>query len=454
MKEKLVIIGAGPGGYVAAIKAAQLGLNPLVIEKDEFGGTCLNRGCIPTKALIAPAEIFNEIKKASAFGIYATPEFKWNEIVEHAKKSALKNRTGVEYLFKKNKIRSIKGTGKIIDKNTVEVNGEKITTENILIATGSSVKDLPHIKIDKKQVVGSDEALFLEKLPKSMVILGGGVIGVEFAYILNSFGVETTIIEALPTIIPFEDKDIQRELKKHLKKSGIKIITKVFAEKIEKSDDGVELFLNNGKSVKAEMLLSAVGRKPNTENIGLENIGLKIDEKGFIPVDDFYETSIKGVFAVGDIIATPMLAHTAEHEGIVAVERIAEQNPHKIDYNTNPACIYCEPSIASIGMNEQTAVEKGFEIKIGKFPFTANGKAVTSGHTEGFVKVVVDKNNNKILGASIIGHGATDLISEFIPALNQNLKAEDLADAIHPHPTLSEASMEALLNSLKRAIHI
>ncbi len=333
MKEKLVIIGAGPGGYVGAIKASQLGLNPLVIEKDYFGGTCLNRGCIPTKALIAPAEIFNEIKKANSFGIYATPEFDWTKIVEHAKNSALKNRKGVEYLFKKNKIRSIKGEAKIVDKNTIEVNGEKIEAENIIIATGSSVKDFPNLKIDKKQIIGSDEALFLEELPKSITILGGGVIGVEFAYIFNTFGVEVTIVEALPNIIPFEDKEIQRELKKHLKKSGIKIITKVFAEKIEKNDDFVELFLNNGKTVKSEKLLMAVGRKPNTTNIGLENVGIETDKRGFIPVGNFFETKIKGIYAIGDIIATPMLAHTAEHEGIVAVEKIAQKNPHKIDYN-------------------------------------------------------------------------------------------------------------------------
>ncbi len=453
-KVKLLIIGAGPGGYVAAIRAAQLGLDPVVIEKSELGGTCLNWGCIPTKALIAATEALESAKSASAFGIKADPTFDWKEVVDHARNTVVKNRMGVEFLFKKNKIRLVKGEAKFTGDRTVTVAENEFEADNIIIATGSRVRNLPHIEVDGKDIVGSDEALFFDTLPKSIAILGGGVIGCEFAYIFNAFGSEVQIVEAMDRIIPFEDKDSSKELQKEFKKKKIKIHTKTFVEKVEKVGGKMVLTTAAGKTIEADTLLSAIGRSPNTEKIGLENTGITTDEKGFIKVDENLETSVKGVYAIGDIIATPMLAHTAEHEGISVVESLAGIEHHAIDYNLNPGCIYCQPSIASVGYTEDAAKEKGIEVKIGKFPFTANGKAVASNHTKGFVKVIIDAEDHKLLGVHIVGHAATDLISEFLPAMSMGAKAEDIVSAIHPHPTLSEASLEAVLDALGRALHI
>ena len=454
-KVKLLIIGAGPGGYVAAIRAAQLGLEPVVIERGFLGGTCLNRGCIPTKALISAAETFNSILGAEALGITATAEFDWTKVNEHAKNAAAKNRTGIAYLFKKNNIRLVQGEAKFTSAHTVKAGETEFEAENIIIATGSVVRDFPNFSIDNKKIISSDQALFQAKLPKSLAIIGGGVIGVELGFVYRTFGVEVTIIEAMNTIIPMEDADISKELTKEFKKKKIKIITGTSVEKAEVREEGVTLTLANGNVVEAEQVLSCVGRSPNTANLNLEAAGITPDRRGFIPVDEFCRTNVPGIYAVGDIIFTPMLAHTAEHEGILAVEQIAGMKDLKpINYLYNPACIYCTPSIASMGLKEAQAAEKGLKFKVGKFPFSANGKAVASNHTTGFVKVIIDEETHKLLGVHIIGNGATDLISEFIPAMNAELTAEEIVESIHPHPTLSEASLEALLGALGRAIHI
>ncbi len=454
-KVKLLIIGAGPGGYVAAIRAAQLGLEPVVIERGFLGGTCLNRGCIPTKALISAAETFNSILSAEAFGITANAEFDWTKVNEHAKNSAAKNRMGIAYLFKKNNVRHVQGEAKFTSPHTVKAGENEFEAENIIIATGSIVRDFPNFSIDNRKIISSDQALFQAKLPKSLAIIGGGVIGVELGFVYRTFGVEVTIIEAMNTIIPMEDADVSKELTKEFKKKKIKIITGTSVEKAEKTDVGVTLTLANGNVVQAEQVLSCVGRSPNTAKLNLEAAGITPDRRGFIPVDEFCRTNVPGIYAVGDVIFTPMLAHTAEHEGILAVEQIAGMKDLKpINYLYNPACIYCTPSIASMGLKEAQAVEKGLKFKVGKFPFSANGKAVASNHTTGFVKVIIDEETHKILGVHIIGNGATDLISEFIPAMNAGLTAEEIIESIHPHPTLSEASLEALLGALGRAIHI
>lgn len=453
-KVKLLIIGAGPGGYVAAIRAAQLGLEPVVIEKADLGGTCLNCGCIPTKALIAAAETYSTVLGSESMGITATATFDWEKVVAHAKNAVLKNRTGVAYLFKKNKIRLVAGAARFTGPKTVEAGENLFEAENIIIATGSIVRDMPSFPVDGYDIISSDHALFQPTIPESIAIIGGGVIGVEMAYIYHSFGVEVTIIEAMNTIIPFEDAEISKELTKEFKKKKIKIITGVFVEKAEKINDSMVISLNNGTTVEAAQVLSCVGRSPNIKNLNLEAAGIEIDKKGFIQVDNHFKTNVEGVFAIGDVIATPMLAHTAEHEGILAVELIARKVIHPIDYNLNPGCIYCLPSIGSIGYKEAEAIEKGMKIKVGKFPFSANGKAVASNHTTGFVKVIIEEESHKIIGAHIIGYGATDLIAEFIPAMNLGATAEDIIHSIHPHPTLSEASLEAVLNALGRTIHI
>ena len=454
-KVKLLIIGAGPGGYVAAIRAAQLGLEPVVIERGFVGGTCLNRGCIPTKALISAAETFNSILSAEALGITANAEFDWTKVTDHAKNAASKNRMGIAYLFKKNNIRLVQAEAQFTSPHTVKAGETEFDAENIIIATGSVVRDFPNFSIDNKKIISSDQALFQAKLPKSLAIIGGGVIGVELGFVYRTFGVEVTIIEAMNSIIPMEDADISKELTKEFKKKKIKIITGTSVEKAEKTDESVTLTLANGNVVEAEQVLSCVGRSPNTANLNLEAAGITPDRRGFIPVDEFCRTNVPGIYAVGDVIFTPMLAHTAEHEGILAVEQIAGMKDLKpINYLYNPACIYCTPSIASMGLKEAQAAEKGLKFKVGKFPFSANGKAVAANHTTGFVKVIIDEETHKILGVHIIGNGATDLISEFIPAMNAGLTADEIVESIHPHPTLSEASLEALLGALGRAIHI
>ena len=451
---KLLIIGAGPGGYVAAIRAAQLGLAPVVIEKtDTLGGTCLNWGCIPAKALIRAAEAYEEAQDACRFGIHATPSFNWSEVVAHARGAVAKNNKGIEFLFKKHNIRVIRGAARFTGPKEIAVGNDRYTADHIIIAAGSAVKDLPHIKVDGDGVWSSDHALFCERPPKSVAIIGAGAIGVEFAYIFSVFGVETHLIEALDRFVPLEDGEVSKELYKEFRKRKIKCYPGTCVEKAEKTADGMVLTLAGGKSITVEKILSAVGRRPDSGAIGLDAAGITTDPRGFIPVNEHYETAIPGVYAIGDLIATPMLAHTAEHEGSHAAEHIAGRHPHPIDYRQNPGCTFCEPAIASVGLTEEKAKELGVAYAVGRFPFSANGKAVASGATAGFVKVLITADTHELLGAHIIGRGATDLISEFLPALRLKATAEDIVESIHPHPTLCEASLEAVLDALGRVIH-
>ncbi len=451
---KLLIIGAGPGGYVAAIRAAQLGLAPVVIEKTAaLGGTCLNWGCIPAKALIRAAEAYEEAKEARRFGIHAEPTFMWSEVVAHAKGAVAKNNKGIEFLFKKHAIRVIRGEARFAGPKTVTVGAETYTADHIIIATGSTVKSLPHLPVDGADIWSSDQALFCETLPKSIAIIGAGAIGVEFAYIFSVFGVEVHLIEALDRLVPLEDGEISRELLKEFRKRKMKCYPGTCVEKAEKTDGGMVVTLSDGKSITVEKILSAVGRRPNSAPLDLAVTGIETDPRGFIPVNEHYETKVPGIYAIGDLIATPMLAHTAEHEGIHAVEHLAGLHPHPIDYRQNPGCTFCEPAIASVGLAEEKAKELGIAYTVGRFPFAANGKAVASGTTAGFVKVLIAADTHELLGAHIIGHGATDLIAEFLPALRLKAKAEEIVASIHPHPTLCEASLEAVLDTLGRVMH-
>jgi len=450
----LLIIGAGPGGYVAAIRAAQLGLSPVVIEKtDTLGGTCLNWGCIPAKALIRAAEVYEEAKESSRFGIHATPTFVWSEVVAHAKGAVAKNNKGIEFLFKKHAIRVIRGEARFTGSKTVAVGSDTYTADRIIIAAGSTVKDLPHLKVDGADIWSSDHALFCEQLPKSIAIIGAGAIGVEFAYLFSVFGVEVHLIEALDRLVPLEDGEISKELLKEFRKRKIKCYPGTCVEKAEKTAGGMVVMLSDGKSITVEKILSAVGRRPNSAPLDLAATGLASDQRGFIPVNEHYETGVPGIYAIGDLIATPMLAHTAEHEGIHAVEHIAGLHPHPIDYRQNPSCTFCEPAIASVGLSEEKAKELGIAYTVGRFPFAANGKAVASGTTAGFVKVLINAESHELIGAHIIGRGATDLISEFLSALRLKAKAEEIVESIHPHPTLCETSLEAVLDALGRVLH-
>jgi len=451
---QLLIIGAGPGGYIAAIRAAQLGLSPVVVEKEAaLGGTCLNRGCIPAKALIRAAEAYGEAREAGRFGVHAEPTFNWGEVVAHAKGAVAKNGKGVEFLFKKHNIRLIRGAARFTGPKQVTVGSDLFTADRIVIAAGSAVKDLPHIKVDGDGVWSSDHALFCETLPKSIAIIGAGAIGVEFAYIFSAFGVEVHLIEALDRLVPLEDGEVSKELLKEFRKRKIQCYPGTGVEKAEKAAGGMAVILSNGKTLTVEKVLSAVGRRPDASVLDLAKTNLATDQRGFIPVNEHCETAMAGIYAVGDIIATPMLAHTAEHEGVHAVEHIAGLHPHPIDYRLNPGCTFCEPAIASVGLTEEQAKAQGVAYTVGKFPFAANGKAVASGTTAGFVKVLVKADTHELLGAHIIGHGATDLIAEFLPALRLKAKAEDIVGSIHPHPTLCEASLEAVLDALGRSLN-
>ncbi|MFO7735123.1 MAG: dihydrolipoyl dehydrogenase [bacterium] len=424
-KVKLLIMGAGPAGYVGAIRAAQLGLKPVLLEKNHVGGTCLNRGCIPTKALIKAAHIMNDIKNSSIFGINSTSSFSWPDVTAHARRSVENNRKGIEFLLKKNGVRLVREKGKFIGEKHIEAGDLSFEAENIILATGSSPASLPHIKPDGKEIITSRHALFLEKLPASLTIVGGGVIGCEFAYIFNSFGVDVTIVEAMKNIIPSEDKDISKELQKSLKKQGISIYKKRMVQSVEKiSENRLSVTLDNGKNFETEKLLSSTGRVPCTSSMNLEKTTIAVDKKGFIPVNSMNKTNVDGIYAVGDIIDSPMLAHTAEHEAVLAVEHIAGENPEKTNYNANPGCIYSEPEVASIGMTEQKVKDSGISYVTGKCPFKANGKAVASGDVRGFVKVIVEKESLKLLGAHIIGQSATDIIAEFLPAFSLSLNAK------------------------------
>jgi dihydrolipoamide dehydrogenase len=456
----LAVIGSGPGGYVAAIRASQLGLKTVIFEKEKVGGVCLNVGCIPSKALIYQAEIYRSIAQLEKMGIKVDlSQLEYKKVFNSSRKAADTLSRGVQFLLKKNNIQLVASRAKIAGKNEIQLeSGEKISAKNILIATGSRPKELATFPINEKNILSSTGALMLNELPKSMAILGAGAIGVEFAHIFNSFGVQITLIEALDNILPLEDSEAVEVLKSSFKKRGIKILTKTLAHTVQDSGNILKITLESKedpsvREIEAEQLLVAVGRVPNSEDIGLENIGLTT-EKGFIPVGDYYQTQIPGVYAIGDVINTPLLAHVASKEGEIAVSHMAGiMEEKKIDEMLIPSCIYCEPQIASFGYREENLIKESIPYAKATFPFRGSGKAIAIEKPEGFVKVLYKKETKEILGAHLVGAEATELIHEILLAKKTELLPRDIANTMHAHPTLSETLMETMREIEGWAIH-
>ncbi|MBI5594318.1 MAG: dihydrolipoyl dehydrogenase [Deltaproteobacteria bacterium] len=456
----VVIIGAGPGGYVAGIRAAQLGLKVCIIEKDKPGGVCLNWGCIPSKSLIHQACLYGNRHELEQMGVEIdTRNFDYGRVQRKSREATQRLNTGVGYLLKKNKVDLIQGTARIVSRNKVVIQGSDKTIEgrNIIIATGSRPAEIPGFEFDEEQVLSSTGILSMTKLPQSLIILGAGAIGCEFAYIMNSFGVKVTLVEMADHVLPFEDAEVAGVLENSFKLSGIQVLTATRAVSLEKTNAGVVVSLVGGdgkqQKLEAEKALCVFGRRPNTDNIGLRSIGLK-PEKGYIPVGDFYETTVKGVYAIGDVVATPLLAHVASKEGEIAVEHIAgRKTKTRIDIHAIPSAIYCEPQVASFGLREGEAKEKNIPYKKVLFPYKGVGKAVAIDHAEGMVKLLCDPETQEILGCHIIGHDATELIHEVLLAKSSELLPEDIAHMVHAHPTISEALMEVAKAVNGEAIH-
>ena len=462
MNYDVIVLGSGPGGYVTAIRASQLGMKTAVIEKESLGGVCLNWGCIPTKALLKSANVYEYINHAEDYGIkVSSHKADFSAVVKRSRSVAEKMSGGVQFLMKKNKIDVIMGTGKVKPGKTIEVTDEKgekkdYTAKNIIIATGARSRQLPNLEQDGKQIVGYREAMVLPKMPKKMVIVGSGAIGVEFAYFYNAMGVDVTVVEYLPNIVPVEDIDVSKQLEKTFKKKGMNIMTNSSVEKVEKSSKGCEVHVKTKKGIETlncDVVLSAVGIQPNLENIGLEETGIVVDA-GKIVVNDYYETNIPGYYAIGDVVAGQALAHVASAEGITCVEKIAGQNPEPIDYNNIPGCTYCSPEIASVGMTEKAAKEAGYELKVGKFPFSASGKASAAGHNDGFIKLIFDAKYGELLGGHMIGANVTEMIAEIVALRKLETTGHELIKTVHPHPTMSEAVMEAAAAAYDEVIHI
>ena len=455
----VVIIGSGPGGYVAGIRAGQLGLKTAVVERDPFlGGTCLHRGCIPTKALLENADIWQKIQKAKDFGItVGDVTIDWSAVQKRKQGVVDQNSKGIEFLFKKNKVEWVKGFGKVIDRNTVDVDGKKLSTKNIVLAMGSVPKDLPHIKADGKRIINSDHILKIDYIPKSMLVIGAGAVGCEFASIFSRFGTKTTIVEVMPQLLPIEDDEISKEFTRVFKKKGIDVFTDAKVLSCEVGENSVKSVVEvKGKqqTIETEIVLSATGRRAVTENCGLENTKVKLDPRGMVEVDPYMRTGEPGIYAIGDIVPTPALAHCAFAEGILAVEQIAGKEVRPINYDHVPNATYTDPEVASVGLTERKAKERGYDVKIGKFPFTANAKAKIVGEAVGLVKYVTDAKYDEILGVHIVGPKATELIVEAGAALELEATAESIARTIHAHPTLSEALAEAAEDVHGQALHI
>ena len=462
MSYNLIVVGSGPGGYVAAIRASQLGMKVAVVEKESLGGICLNWGCIPTKALLKSAQVFDYVSHSADYGINIKgSSVDFNTIINRSRGVADGMSKGVNFLMKKNKIDILSGFGKIIDKNTVEVTDEKGKKEsyrgdNIIIATGGRSRELPNIKIDGEKVIEYRKAMTLKKQPKSLVVIGSGAIGSEFAYFYNSIGTKVTVIEYLPNILPLEDVDVSKELEKSFKKSGIDIMTNTEVKDVKTNSKGCKvIFSKNNKEemMDCDVVLSAVGVETNIENIGLEELGI-ITEKGKINVDDYYKTNIDGIYAIGDVVKGPALAHVASAEGIICVEKIAGKNPGVLNYDNIPSCTYCSPEVASVGYTEKQAKDLGYEINVGKFPFSASGKANASGHSDGFVKVIFDKKYGEWLGCHMVGYNVTEMIAEVVAARKLETTAHEIIKSVHPHPTMSEAIMEAAAAAYDEVIHL
>ena len=462
MNFDIVVIGSGPGGYVAAIRAAQLGFKTAIVEKAELGGICLNWGCIPTKALLKSANVFEYINHAADYGINvkeASVDFKG--MISRSRGVADGMSKGIQFLMKKNKIEVIFGEAKIAPNKKIKVTAkdgstQEISAKNIIISTGSRSRNLPNLPQDGKKIIGYREAMTLPEQPKRLLVVGSGAIGVEFAYFYNSIGTQVTIVEYLPNIVPNEDVDVSVALEKNFKKAGINILTNASVESVDTSGKACVVKVKTAKGmeeIETDVVLSAVGIQANIENIGLEEVGIVVD-KGRILVDEFYQTNIPGYFAIGDVVPGPALAHVASAEGITCVEKIAGLHVEPIDYSNIPGCTYCSPEIASVGLTEAKAIAAGYEVKVGKFPFSASGKASAAGHKDGFVKVIYDAKYGEWLGAHMIGANVTEMIAEVVAARKLETTGHEILKTIHPHPTMSEAVMEATAAAYDEVIHL
>lgn len=463
MSYDIVILGSGPGGYVTAIRASQLGFKVAVVEKENLGGICLNWGCIPTKALLKSAQVFDYLKHASDYGltINGSVDKDFNAVIARSRSVAEGMSKGVQFLMKKNKIEVIDGFGKVLPGKKVEVtkgDGTKseISAQHIIIATGARSRELPNLPQDGKKVIGYRQAMTLPEQPKKMIVVGSGAIGVEFAHFYNSMGTEVTIVEFMPNIVPVEDEDVSKQFERSLKKAGINIMTNSSVEKVDTTGAGVKATVKTAKGeeiLEADVLLSAVGIKSNIENIGLEEVGINVDRDKIL-VDEFYQTNVPGYYAIGDVVPGQALAHVASAEGILCVEKIAGLRVEPLDYGNIPGCTYATPEIASVGLTEKKAKEVGYEIKVGKFPFSASGKAKAAGTPDGFVKVIFDAKYGEWLGCHMIGAGVTDMIAEAVVARKLETTGHEILKAVHPHPTMSEAVMEAVAAAYDEVIHL
>jgi len=455
------VLGTGPGGYVTAIRAAQLGMKTAVVEKESLGGVCLNWGCIPTKALLKSAQVFEYLKHASDYGLTVKAYDKdFDAVVNRSRNVAAGMSKGVQFLMKKNKIDVIEGYGKILPGKKVAVEKDGKTSEyqakHIIIATGARSRELPALPQDGQKVIGYRQAMTLKKQPKEMIVVGSGAIGIEFAYFYNAMGTKVTIVEYLDRIVPVEDEEVSKQLERSFKKSGITIMTQAEVTKVDTSGKGVSATIKTAKgeeTLQADVVLSAVGIKTNIENIGLEEVGIAVDRDKIL-VDDFYQTNMPGYYAIGDVTKGPALAHVASAEGILCVEKIAGQQVTPLDYGNIPGCTYCSPEIASVGLTEAQAKEQGYDIKVGKFPFSASGKAQAGGNSDGFVKVIFDAKYGEWLGCHMIGAGVTDMIAEAVLGRKLETTGHEVLKAVHPHPTMSEAVMEAVADAYDEVIHL
>ncbi len=461
-KYDILFIGSGPGGYVAAIRAAQLGMKVGVVEKAELGGVCLNWGCIPTKALLKSAQVYDYFQHAGDYGVKiegsVMPDLP--AMVARSRTVAEGMSRGVQFLFRKNKIDTITGTGRLAGQGVVEVTREgkteKYEAPHIVLATGARSKELPNLKQDGKKIIGYRQALTLEKQPASMVVVGSGAIGSEFAGFFNAIGTKVTLVEFLPRVVPLEDEEVSKQLERSFKKAGIRVMTSSSVERVDTSGELCKVQIKTKKGLveeEAEVVLSAVGVTPNLENLGLEELGIQV-ENGKVKVDAWYRTNIPGIYAIGDIVPGPALAHVASAEGITCVEKIAGKNPQPVDYNNIPSAVYTSPEIASVGYTEKEAVEAGYEVKVGKFPFTASGRASAAGKKDGFVKLVFDTKYGELLGAHMIGENVTEMIAEIVVARKLETTGHEIIKSVHPHPTMSEAIMEAAAAAYGEVIHL
>lgn len=463
MNYDLIVIGSGPGGYVAAIRASQLGMKVAVVEKAELGGICLNWGCIPTKALLKSAQVFEYIKHSADYGISITGDIKpdFESVVKRSRTVAEGMSKGIQFLFKKNKVEHIAGYGKLKPGKKVEVTANdgtvsEYTANHIILATGARSRELPNLKQDGNKIIGYREAMVLPSLPETMVVVGSGAIGSEFAYFYSAMGTKVTLVEFMPNIVPIEDEEVSKQLERSFKKAGMKVMTSSTVESVEVVGDKCKVTIQTKKGqeiIEADIVLSAVGITTNLENLGLEETGVET-EKGKVKVDEYYRTNVEGVYAIGDIVHGPALAHVASHEGIICVENIAGKHVEPLDYGNLPGCTYTHPEIASVGMTEKAAREAGYDIKVGKFPYSASGKASAAGSKEGFVKVIFDAKYGEFLGAHMIGDNVTEMIAEVVVARKLETTGEEIIKAVHPHPTMSEALMEAVAAAYDEVIHI